>query len=113
MIKPVQLYTLKTLIVIETIGGIKYIHYMGYGYYNGEPQNKPYRWVDYTFLMCPLSEALKNGIDNWEAEHQEFVKQYIQDLSEDEMKDVLDMENHKTLVIDDVTEDTLCGTYWI
>ena len=70
-----------TLISIEMIDGVKHIHYHGFGYYNGEPNEKPYRWVGYVGLSCPLKDALKYGLSKWEGDNQEFVTQYIEDLT--------------------------------
>jgi hypothetical protein len=101
-----------TLISIEIIDGVKYIHYSGFGYYNGEPNDKPYRWVDYTWLMCPLKEALEYGISKWEEDNQEFVTQYIEDLSGYEIERIFEHHNHDILKENEINENINCGIYW-
>lgn len=100
----------KTLISIEMIDGVKYIHFLGYGYFCGEPSDKPYRWVDYTFLMCPIEEAIKYGVSKWESDYQDSVKQYIQDLSE---SDYNTLEEHEVISVEDIAEGTPCGLYYL
>lgn len=103
----------KTLIVIEMIDGEKYIHYSGYAYYVGDPKDKPYRWVDYTLLMCPLSKAIDYGIKEYESDYQDDAQQYILDLTEAEYDEIVNDEKHTVLNVEDITQDIACGTYWI
>ena len=102
----------KTLISIEMIDGVKYIHYSGFGYHSGWPEDKPYRWVDYTGLMCPLKEALEYGICKWEADNQEFVTQYMEDLSEEEMDNFFKENHYDVLKESEIDENIGCGIYW-
>ena len=102
-----------TLISIVMIDGVKYIHYSGFGYCAGAPEDKPYRWVDYTWLMCPLKEALEYGISKWEEDNQEFVKQYIEDLSEEEIDNIFKRHHHDVLNESEIDENISCGMYWI
>ena len=101
-----------TLISIEMIDGVKYIHYLGFGYHNGSLDDKPYRWVDYTWLICPLKEALEYGISKWEGDNQEFVKQYIEDLSAEEIEDIFEKNNYDILEENEIDENISCGIYW-
>ena len=101
-----------TLISIEMIDGVKHIHYHGYGYYNGEPYDKRYRWVDYTWLICPLKEALEYGLSKWEEDNQEFVVQYIADLSAEEIENIFDEHDYDILEENEIDENISCGTYW-
>ena len=101
-----------TLISIEMIDGIKYIHYFGFGYYLGWPEQKPYRWVDYTGLVFPLNEVLECGISNWEEDNQELVIQYIEDLSGEEIERIFEHHNHDILEENEIDENISCGTYW-
>lgn len=101
-----------TLILIEMICGVKYIHYFGFGYYNGEPNDKPYRWVDYISLLCPLKEALEYGISKWESDKQEFATQYIEDLSGEEIEDIFEQNNYDILEESEIDENICCGMYW-
>lgn len=101
-----------TLISIEMIDGVKHIHYLGFGYYNGEPYDKRYRWVDYTGLICPLNDALEYGISKWEEDNQEFVLQYIADLSAEEIADIFERNDYDILEENKIDENINCGTYW-
>lgn len=101
-----------TLISIEMIDGVKYIHYSGFGYYSGSPEDKPYLWVDYTWLMCPLKEALEYGISKWEEDNQEFVTQYIEDLSGAEIDEIFEKNDYDILEENQIDENISCGTYW-
>ncbi|MCD7819414.1 MAG: hypothetical protein LUH07_10245 [Lachnospiraceae bacterium] len=103
----------KTIVNIEDINGIKYIHYMGFGYYVGEPVDKPYRWVSYTWLICPLSVALEYGVTKYEEDNQELVKQYIDDMSEEEIIEDIFREDAVPIMEKDITTDIPCGTYII
>lgn len=101
-----------TLISIEMIDGVKHIHYSGFGYYSGLPKEKPYRWVDYTGLMCPLKEAFEYGISKWEEDNQEFVTQYIEDLNAEEIEDIFEKNDYDILEENEIDENINCGTYW-
>ena len=102
-----------TLISIEMIDGVKHIHYCGFGYYNGEPKDKPYRWVNYTWLICPLKEALEYGLSKWEEDNQEFVTQYIVDLSAEEIEHIFDETYYYDILEEnEIDENISCGTYW-
>lgn len=101
-----------TLISIEMIDGVKYIHYLGFGYYLGWPEQKPYRWMDYTGLVCPLNEALECGISKWEYDNQELVTQYIQDLSGEEIENIFEENYYDILEESEIDENISCGIYW-
>lgn len=101
-----------TLISIEMIYGVKYIHYLGFGYSNGEPEDKPYRWVNYISLLCPLNEALEYGISKWEADKQEFATQSIEDLSSEEIEEIFEKNNYDILEESEIDENISCGMYW-
>lgn len=101
-----------TLISIEMIDGVKYIHYLGFGFYNGEPKERPYRWVDYTGLIFPLKEVLEYGLSKWEEENQELVIQYISDLSTEEIENIFDEHDYDILEENEIDENINCGMYW-
>lgn len=101
-----------TLISIEMIDGVKHIHYFGFGYYNGNPNKSPYRWVDYTGLICPLKAALEYGLSKWEMDHQAFVTQYIEDLSAEEIEDIFEKNDYDILEENEIDENINCGIYW-
>ena len=100
------------LISIEIIDEVKYIHYSGFGYFSGWPKDKPYRWVDYTGLLCPLNDALEYGISKWEEDNQEFVTQYIENLSAEEIADIFERNDYDILEENEIDENINCGTYW-
>lgn len=106
----------KTIISIETHSdGKRYVHYMGYGYDTGDKDDKPCRFVEYTFMYCELKKALLKGIFKWEDENQEFFKQYITDCSEEEMRVMYaryDNGNSPNLILyTAVNEETPDGIY--
>lgn len=101
----------RTLVSIEKQDKTKIIHFMGYGYYAGEPADKPYRWVEYTGLECLLKEALETGIENWEQTHQEEVTQYSEDITEAEFNYI--MSGHKEKSVEKITANIPYGTYFI
>lgn len=114
------------IISIEENNGIKYIHYMGYGYEagaNDENDITPYRFVDYTGLIHPLDDVLRylspqtgqRGILAWEIDNQEFCKQYIDDYSFEDLNAVYSSYDNgkqpKRIFIEDLTINTPCGIY--
>lgn len=79
--------TFPTIIELFTgIYGTRCVHFWGYGYYVGEPDDMPYRMVEYTGFVVSLKEALKYGILNFEGEFSDQYKQYISDCSEEELQ---------------------------
>lgn len=103
-----------TLISIEMINGEKYIHYLGFGYDAGCEfvDGKPARWINYTGLMCPLKEALEYGVWKWEEGHQEFVTQYIEDLTHNELEQIYIDNDYDIIEESEITEDIPCGMYY-
>lgn len=78
--------TFPTIIDLLTdTDGTRYVHFLGYGYYVGEPDDMPYRIVEYTGFVIPLKVALKCGILKFEAEFGDQYKQYVIDCSEKEL----------------------------
>lgn len=104
-----------TLISIEIIGGEKWIHYLGFGYDTGSKEEKSARWVDYTGLYCKLSEALNYGISKWEADNQEYVTQYIEDLTSVELEERYKSYDYDALIFREyeIEQDTPCGLYFV
>lgn len=79
--------TFPTIIDLLTdTDGTKYVHFLGYGYYMGEPDDMPYRMVEYTGFVIPLKVALKYGVLKFEGEFSDQYKQYIGDYSEEELQ---------------------------
>lgn len=67
----------------------KYIHYYAYGYFcacGGNPE-KDHRFIEYTFFIVPLKEALDFGVEKYESEEGCNYKQYVADVDENEMVD--------------------------
>lgn len=78
--------TFPTIIDLLTdTDGTRYVHFLGYGYYVGEPDDMPYRIVEYTGFVIPLKVALKCGILKLETEFGDQYKQYVIDCSEKEL----------------------------
>ena len=95
--------------------GNKVIHYYGYGYYCGCDEEKPYRFLEYTFFYADLQEALDIGISEYEGKHQDSVKQYITDCTEGELESIYkhyDEGVSPTPISEaEITLDTPCGVY--
>ena len=70
----------KTIFAIETGTERKFVHFLGYCYYVGEPKEKPYRFVEYCWHYIPLEEALSKGLYAAEMENVDDIKQYISDV---------------------------------
>lgn len=90
LIPKLTLGTLHDKSIVEVITGldrsnkeVKYVHFFGYGYESDEDGDKPYRFVEYTFFIASLKEALDMGIDKYENEVGANFKQYIEDCDED------------------------------
>lgn len=95
--------------------GNKLIHFWGYGYYMGDGYNtensKPYRFLEYTFFIAPLSDVLKEGFSNYESEYSDQFKQYITDCNEKELIDCYKNYGLDIKEIDELTTNTECGCY--
>ena len=91
----------------------KSIHILGYFYYAGDGE-KPYRALDYTWLCFPLEKFLEMDEDDLDLET-ESVTQYIEDLTEEEVKQ--EMETYfdgnpgTPLLYEQLTKDTPPGNY--
>ena len=70
-----------TIFGIETVGGKRFIHYYGYGYYVGDSKLNPYRFLEYNFFYVPFKEAVEKGIKECEKELSELAKQGIESCS--------------------------------
>ena len=92
---------------------MKYIHFFGYGYYTGTPEDKPYRFLEYTFFIAPLSDVLKEGVSEYESKHSDQFKQYITDCDEKELVNFYEHydSGKKPKEINKLTSDTECGCY--
>lgn len=93
--------------------GMKYVHFLGYGYYVGEPAEKPYRFVDYTFFIALLSDVVKEGFSEYESEYSDQFKQYVSDYNEEDLIDVVEHYDggRKPVEIQALTTNTKCGCY--
>ena len=75
--------TFPTIIEVFTdTDGTRYVHFLFFVYYVGEPDDMPYRIVEYTGFIIPLKVALKYGVLKFEAEFGDQYKQYVIDCSE-------------------------------
>lgn len=96
---------------VEEIDGKKMIHDDGY-YYNAEDgTDTPYRRLQYTFLYLDPEKLGED--DMYYDREQEKVKQYIEDLSEEDCIRMLreDMKEAIHFPIQEVTDETPCGWY--
>ena len=72
----------QTVFCIETDeDGERFVHVCGYGYYVGEPEDKPYRILDYCGLIAPLGDVIKMGLEEFEEKYGPEVNQYIKNVS--------------------------------
>lgn len=97
-----------TIISIEQIAETKHIHFLGSAYFSGDSSDKPYRYNEYTSLMCELNEAIKYGVEKWESDNQDSVGQYISELTEEEF---YGLRRYKTITYEEITNDLPCGEY--
>lgn len=93
----------------------KSVHYYAYSWYtDGEPA---YRFAEYTFFYGDLEEVLKIGVCRYEEKHQELIKQYICDCSENEIIEFYETYDNGNPAIfireKDISIDTPCGVYII
>lgn len=95
----------------------KWIHFCAYGYFceDAPDPKRDHRFVEYTFFMVPLKEVLDFGVSEYESEEGCRYKQYIDDVSEDQM---VANYNHydngkqpKLLHKEDINIDTPDGFY--
>ena len=96
----------KTIFQIETHENVKAVHYWGYGYKTGDGS---YCFVEYTFLIATLEEALKDGIYEKEQDYSQGVKQYIGDYTETEIIDIYN--DYAPTIIDSIDENIEDGCY--
>lgn len=104
-----------TIIAVEEENGRKYVHFFGYGYYADDGTDTPYRFLEYTFLIAPLEDVLKEGVADYESNHQDSCKQYITDCNEEKCLDIYrHYDNGKQpKLLSELTLDTPVGTYII
>lgn len=77
----------RTIIGIEQQNGRKVIHYYAYSWYADDSSGTPYRFCEYTGFIEDLEKVLKYGISCYEGEYQEYIKQYIDDCTEEDCVD--------------------------
>lgn len=105
-----------SLIRLMTENNTKIIKYLGYGYYGGDPDEKPYRFVEYCFFEVPLKDVLPDIVD-YENQNGSEYKQYIEECDEKELFEFYteyDNGNAPTLIQSkDINENTPDGCYII
>lgn len=111
-----QITTEDLVFAIETDNdGNRQVHIYAYGYFAHVDEPKEYRFVEYTFFYVPLAEVLQKGIFDVEMEYCEFIKQYIEDCTEEEMLNMYthyDNGNCPTLITEaELTAALPDGTY--
>lgn len=104
-----------TIFYIEEAEGKRWVHYMGYGYYAGEPENQPYRLLEYTHCTGELSHVLSVGLKKYEEEYAPECKQYIANCDYTMLKSVYQMYDcgnaPKQIKAENIDIDTPCGCY--
>lgn len=108
-------YSESTIVQIYTDKEGRHIHYYGYGYYAHQGEDKPYRFLEYTWFIAPLEEALEMGLYEYESENCDQYKTYITDCTEEECKEFYERydngEMPKLIFVDEVNMDTPDGVY--
>lgn len=107
-------YCDKIIFSIEQRDNKKYIHILGYGYHVGEPEDYPYRWLEYTGLIFPLNELTIN-INKIEKIYGHKVKQYIEDVDTyNSLKSIIN-NDYKAVAVkeSDISTDMECGMYML
>ena len=74
----------KTVFAIETGSERKFVHFLGYVYYEQDFDDKPdqYRLVEYCGYYVPLEEVLSKGLRLAEMDNIDLAKEYIQDIED-------------------------------
>lgn len=103
----------KTIFSVEDGTHERLIHIFGYVYYTEDGTATPYRLLEYTFFYVPLKEVVEKGLYKVEMERQEEYKQYLQDLSYEDILTVYNNYNggKPLTVLDKLTIDTPEGYY--
>lgn len=96
--------------------GNKLLRYLAYGYYVGEPEDKPYRFVEYDFFVKPISDivkAKKRSVYEYESEYSDQIKCYITDCNEKELINFYKDYGSDVRIkeVNELTMDTECGCY--
>lgn len=103
----------KTIFSVEDGTHERLVHIFGYVYYSEDGTATPYRLLEYTFFYVPLKEVVEKGLYNVEMEYQENYKQYVQDISYDEVLGVYNNYNsgEPLTVLSKLDLDTPNGYY--
>lgn len=107
-------YDLCPVISIENHYGFKWVHFLGYSYYNAEngTDSKPWRSIEYCGAFAPLHIVLNNGgVQSYDVEHSENWKQYIEDLSEEEVIRAYESYNAEEIDETQINLSTDYGVY--
>lgn len=103
----------KTIFSVENGTERRFVHIFGYVYYTEDGTTTPYRLLEYTFFYVPLEEVVEKGLYKVEMEGQEEHKQYLQDLSYEDILMVYNNYNsgEPLIVLDKLAIDTPEGYY--
>ena len=112
------IYEDRTIVEIKDSAEGKVIRYLEYGYYaQDDAEVKPYRWVSYSDFEALVKDVLefeKSG-KGYETSFGNEVKQYVEDITEDQMIDCYETADGgalpKELVWTELSEDTKPGIY--
>lgn len=104
----------KDIISIETINGEKNIHFLGYAYFVGEPEDKPYRWVEIVGGVKTMHDFLSPNAEDIGLQFINDNKQYIREISEVEYDDIENINNViSSIQLTEITFDTPDGIYLV
>ena len=95
----------------------KIITFLGYGWRTDADDNNPhpYRFSHYGDFTEDINIVLSDGIRKYEGRESEFVQQYIDEYSAQELVEVYETYDNgnmpKIIKTNQLTENTPCGTY--
>ena len=95
----------------------KIITFLGYGWRTDADDNDPhpYRFSHYGNFAENINTVLSDGIRKYEGRESEFVQQYIDEYSAQELVEVYETYDNgnmpKIIKTNQLTENTPCGTY--
>ena len=101
-------YLDRTIFSVEMFGRDKYVHFLGYGFYEGR-----YVFVEYDNCYVPLEDVVIKGLRRCEDEYSALCKQYETECTEQELINTYEHYNRgrRPQEIPQITDDIDCGMY--